>query len=234
MNKILIVATLFFGIAALAFNIFPTKAAADAPPAPKLPNTPELPRKFGYKTAWLAIKTNDPQQVLAKLPTQSITPTGWQTGIVEAEKYHSNTLFVTPPINGWVLVTGGHLLGIDPLQPDFAKLTQPLLDTFGSVQYFGNYRVIGYIAWCKAENGKWQRQFTLADGNIFLNEGAYTEAERAAGIPDFSIPTDDDEAYYANEDYPPQLAEQWSVNPQLLEDLNLPAGTGWLIQLKPD
>jgi hypothetical protein len=57
----------------------------------------DSPVPFGYKCAWLAIRTENSQAVVHALGLQNVRKSGWQSGIDAA---YSGDVFVTPPIKG--------------------------------------------------------------------------------------------------------------------------------------
>lgn len=191
---------------------------------------------FGFKTDWLAIKSNSPEAVLAKLPIEHVQIANWASSfkIMEEGDYRNplQAVFVSPCIHGWVFVVTRLSLPQPNQTEAFDALMNPLLQAFSEVQYFGSYRVVGYVAWAKAENGQWQRQYAEMDGEILTVLGAQTAAEKALGLVDIRLDADDD-VYNAwleswDEETPAKLAEAWSINPLQLEDMNLPPSKGWL------
>lgn len=63
---------------------------------------PDQPLSFGFKTNWLAVKSDSPEAVLEKLPLQNIQPANWQSSfqIMEVGNYQSSLqpVFVSPCI----------------------------------------------------------------------------------------------------------------------------------------
>ena len=99
---------------------------------PDIHTQPDQPLSFGFKTNWLAVKSDSPEAVLEKLPLQNIQPANWQSSvqIMEAADYQSSLqpVFVSPCIRGWVFVVSH--LALPCLHPErpFNMLTKPLLD----------------------------------------------------------------------------------------------------------
>ena len=58
---------------------------------------------FGYIMNWLAFKSQEPLKVAEKLGIANPRSVDWQTGI---DKANQNSVFITPPIDGWVLAVG--------------------------------------------------------------------------------------------------------------------------------
>ncbi|SSY80912.1 Uncharacterised protein [Alysiella crassa] len=200
---------------------------------------PDTPIAFGFKTDWLAIKSDSPKAVLAKLPLKNVQIANWQSGFqaIGETDYKSSLqpVFVSPSIRGWVFVVSYLSLPTPTQTESFHALMQPLLDEFQTVQYFGTYRVSDYIAWAKAENGQWQRRFATAEGRILENFGKQTTEEKSLGLLDIRTEEEleQDDIFQqwiqsCDEETPAQLAALWSVNPLELEQMNLVPSTGWL------
>lgn len=78
--------------------------AANPTAMPDIHTQPDRPLSFGFKTNWLAVKSNSSEAVLEKLPLQNIRPANWQSSfqIMEAADYQSSLqpVFVSPCIRG--------------------------------------------------------------------------------------------------------------------------------------
>lgn len=200
--------------------------------------TPDAPVGFGYKMAWLAIKSSDARAVLDLLALENIQPANWKTGTIAA--YHGH-VFVSPPIHGWVLVACYQLpelndqSEVDKLTPLMSKLSE----TFGEAQYFGTHRVVEYHAWARYVDGKEVRAFSYLGerGEILADHGEKSAAELELGYTYFdpACPEANSDAYWEREDlcYPDEehvmeIAGLWSVNPSHLEEEKLPASAGWI------
>ena len=59
----------------------------------------------------------------------------------------------------------------------FNVLFSRLMKRFDDVQFFGSYRVVDFVAWARARNGKSVRVFAYADGEVFANAGEQTPEE---------------------------------------------------------
>ena len=133
-------------------------------------------------------------------------------------------VFISPPVNGWTLVLGGLSFSADSQERigGIRRRLCELSNRFGEAQYFGSYRVVGYVAWYKASNGEVERGLSLADGTVFANEGATSQAELDIGCFDMSgmdegevldrIFEEEDFSLF-DEESPMKIAEIWSVNP---------------------
>src|SRR5882762_6666595 len=61
---------------------------------------------FHCPNRWLAMKSNNPQAVQKALGLHNPTPCSWTEGMARVS---DQKLFVSPPVNGWVLVVGSLL-----------------------------------------------------------------------------------------------------------------------------
>ena len=168
--------------------------AAVASPAPQIggamptfDQTPDKPRSFGYKISWFAVKHSDPASVLDALEFGAGKQANWASGLSAAYETSQRTdawVFVSPPVSGWVLVVGSSLpypvAATEPLHnigTKFDALFSRLMKRFPQVQFFGSYRVVGFVAWARAQNGEPTRIFSYADGEVYANVGEQTPEE---------------------------------------------------------
>jgi len=179
------------------------------------PPEQERPRSFGPRTVWLAFRGATPQAVAKALDLREVAPLPWTAGLVGA---YAGRVFVTPPVDGWVLATstqlpdtggGQHADGATPL-------LERLSHEFDEVQYFGTHEDIGWHAWARYVNGAATRKFAYlgAQGAILWNEGDPSPAERALNL-DFGLPAVRDGAV-PEEANVFALAAKWSVDPSTL------------------
>ena len=88
---------------AAAGDEMPLTTAGKAPT--KLPSydaTHDTPKAFGYKACWFAITTSHPATVVETLELGETTAANWASGIAAAYG-DGDWIFVSPPVNGWVL-----------------------------------------------------------------------------------------------------------------------------------
>ena len=190
----------------------------------------DKPRSFGPKCAWIAVRSSSPDAVAAALPLEGGTAAPWRTGVHLA--YHGY-VFVSPPIDGWVLAAGSRLPGPDEgrLGDRATPFIERLAAAFGDVQYFCTHRVVELHAWARATEGRMIRKFAYVGeaGAVLWNDGAPTEAEQALGLdfpPDFL-----DTELRPNEESVMQVAGLWSVDPSTLEDLDEAPSRGLVGQM---
>jgi len=133
---------------------------------PSFDQTPDKPQSFGYKVSWFAVKAAGPGPVLDSLQCGEGTPANWASGLaVAAEGGSEAWVFVSPPVSGWVLIVGRWLphpavIGSErQIGRKFDILFSRLMQRFDEVQFFGSYRVVGFVAWARALMGKPMRIF---------------------------------------------------------------------------
>jgi len=160
---------------------------------PSFDQTPDKPEPFGFKVSWFAVKTSDPASVLDALEFGEATPANWASGLEAAYgQSHKDDpwVFISPPVSGWVLVVGFSLpYPTIETHHDIGKrfdvLFSRLMKRFDDVQFFGSYRVVGFVAWARALNGKPTRIFAYAD-EVMANFGEQTPEEAKLGFANFS------------------------------------------------
>lgn len=185
------------------------------------------PKTFGRKIDWIAVKSNNHEEVVKEFrkPEKKSYKTNLENGVYGA--YASN-IFIYPPINNWVLVIHPEITLNKDEQFEYLK---NLSNKYDEVQFYGNFRGVGYSAWMKFKNGKTERAFSVADGKIYRNEGSLTELEEKIIEREIQLATDDEELNWkkgegrllclSDEEYVLEIAENWSINPDKLDKLNL-------------
>ncbi len=193
------------------------------------------PINFGHKWVWVAVKTEDTDSLLIVLKLDKVKQANWVEGTIQA---NGANVFVLPPIDGWILISGwglpipDHVKGIEYAK----KLLNQLSQNFGEAQLFGNHRVSSTAFWMKSINGKTERLYCIADGNNFI-EGKPTEVEKQWDLIDTNLEEAEKEEYWDKMVYPDaehvlEIAKNWSVNPMELEDKEHIGEFGYLGRLK--
>ena len=102
-------------------------------------------------------------------------------------------VFVSPPISGWVLAVSvslpyptaetHHNIG-----EKFDALFSRLTTRFDDVQFYGSHRVVDFVAWARAVNGKPLRMFAYAGGGdgVLANVGEQTPEEAKLRFADLT------------------------------------------------
>lgn len=153
--------------------------------------TPDRPCAFGYRMAWLAVRTRDTRSVVEALGLGQTQASNWRSGIgsVYDNVIGETHVFVSPPVNGWTFVVGLPLP--HPVGPAFVDKFMPLLEGLGSrfveVQYYLAYPLIDFFAWARMIDGKVLRAFAIGDEGVVLNLGKTTKDERSLGLKLFEL-----------------------------------------------
>lgn len=198
---------------------------------------PEKPEPFGFKCAWLAIKTQDTNEVVRALELKNIRVANWTDGM-EAWDEFNGEVFISPPLGEWILVIGISLPDMgDSRHPD--KLTPLILklsNVFDEVQYFGTQRTSEYHAWAKARNGVLIRAYAYVGdcGQTVCDVGEKTIEEKKLGFNFFDEKSLEarKNGYWDREDlrYPREfdvlsIAKEWSIDTSF-ESEEYPPGLG--------
>jgi hypothetical protein len=174
---------------------------------------------FGYKTGWLAVRTADPKAVAAALGLVDVTEVGWEEGVALS---YEQMVFVSPPIQDWVLAVGVELTR---QQPDTATLSGALGT---EVQFFANNRVVEAQQWERAEHGQLKRYLRyVGESGEAEAGGESSEIERALGFDwvtdGGSLPED---AAVPDEEDVFRIAAEWSLDPHELDVIATSAERG--------
>ena len=199
---------------------------------------PDHPASFGYRMAWLAIRTRDTARVHSALGLTEPEVANWQSGIgtVYDEKLGANQVFVSPPLNGWTFVVGTSLPC--PMGRTFVdKCTPMLLDLgreFIEVQYFYTFPLVDIYAWARVIDGKLVRAFAVGENGIIWNKGKPTKDEKSLGLKLFELrgvrgrkgDAGGELILHPTEEHVMKLATRWSLDPTMLDAAPFPASMG--------
>ncbi len=157
---------------------------------------------------WLAIRAVSPEAVKAALCLNRAQPCSWAEGLSGSREF-----FISPRLNGWVIVTG---LGLphpgDDVDATFLFLTA-LSRKLGHVQFFHADRFLSHHAWARLDDGCVTRAFAWA-GETLWNQGNPTLPETATDLcfPNYGE-TMTEIQVKQNLQTLPQLAARWSLDP---------------------
>jgi hypothetical protein len=158
---------------------------------------------------WIAIRSVSPEAVKTALGLNHAAPCSWAEGLIGSHEF-----FVSPRLNGWVVVTG---LGLpnptEDVDATFLFLTG-LSKELGHVQFFYASRLLHHHAWARLDDGCVTRAYAWA-GETVWNEGPATRPEldtdmKMFGYGDHSATILDAEM---NFEKVPALAARWSLDP---------------------
>jgi hypothetical protein len=175
---------------------------------------------FGYKTAWLAARTDDTAAVARALQLTQVTELSWEEGI---EASDHDVVFVSPPTEGWVLAVGFELADHPP---DVVALSAQLGT---EVQFFATHRVVEAHHWEHAATGTLKRRLRyVGERNEAQAIGEPTAIERDLGL-DWTTERPSpppDEAAVPDEETVMQVAAAWGIDPRELADTPTSSNTG--------
>lgn len=203
---------------------------------------PDLPKPFGYKMAWLAVRTEDGEGLAAQMGLVGGIPANWNSGIgtVYDDELGGSYVYITPPVEGWTFVVG---LGLPyPVGPAFVDKLTPLLITLGGyadVQYYFTYPLIDFFAWARMKDGRLVRAFAVNDEGVVWNKGRITKEERALGLRLFELrgvrerhgDAGGELVLYPTESHVLQIAKGWGIDPICLEEMPASAGRGFVARV---
>jgi hypothetical protein len=200
----------------------------------------DSPCAFGCSMAWVAIRCEDPREVISALHLERATPCNWNSGIgaVYDDWLGASHIFVSPSVEGWVFAVG--LALPQPLGPGFTDKCTPLLVELGSdfteAQYFFTYPPIDYYAWAMVKDGRLVRAFGVSDEGIVWNKGRTSRDERSLGLKLFELrgvrgrkgDAGGEMILHPTEDHVLRLASRWSIDPTTLGSQYASAGLGFI------
>jgi len=194
---------------------------------------PDAAKAWGYKTAWLAMRSSSSQDVARALVTCGLAkgnpaPCNWDSGWKRAMRA-GRWMFVTPPLQGHVFVLECWVADAD-MSGKLAKLSA----TLGTTVYaFLSHRGVTAAGWVVAEAGAVRRAWVVTDGEVVLQQGEPTAEEKALKLDFAAEPEDEDseEAWAAvrSESTVVELARRWTVDPTKLEGKGGPTA-GFLVR----
>lgn len=206
---------------------------------------PDRPTGFGYKMAWLAVRSRDTEAVIEELDLVAPMPCNWKSGIGSVYDHHlgNDHIFVSPPVNGWTFVVG--LALPHPVGRSFNDKCTPLLESLGrrfvEVQYFFAYSPIDFFAWARLLDGRIVRAFAITDTGIIWKRGRTTREERALGLTLFDFrgvrgrkgDAGGEIIFYPTEEHVLRLAQRWSIDPTSLGEADVTSPGLGCIALAP-
>lgn len=211
--------------------VSPCEPAAPAA-SPPLDARPDAPQPFGRDAIWLALRSDSPCAVAHALRLAGVQAANWASGL-QAASAPGDSVFVTPGIKGWVLVTGAlPYPGGSRASDQAGRLLRALSRQFDEVQYFGNHRGIAWHGWARYRQGRLSRAFACveSEGHKIWDAGTPTAAEWP-GMPAWPAADDGHRPAFWHEQRTRQVAARWSLDPQNLHHLDLRASRGWVGRL---
>jgi hypothetical protein len=171
-------------------------------------------------TRWIAVRARNPVVVQSAFGLNNPIACNWDDGLALIREQR---LFISPSIDGWVLVMGPHLP--DPAE-DVDKcfvLLLALSRALGHVQFFSFNRRLNHHCWAYADKGHIRRGYAWA-GQTLWNQGAITQSEVELGLfcQDYGASVRDLtgsllDLLTRNTVRVPRLAARWSLDPGSVE-----------------
>lgn len=178
------------------------------------------PRRYGGSAfdgpcRWMVVKSSNVPAVLDELGLHNPRPCSWEDGLALLER----GLFVSPPIQGWILIVGYELPDIFDDPDRCFHLIRRMSRALGQVQFFGLNRAVNHHGWVRAKDGRIVRAYAWA-GETVWDQGTLSKAEADLGINCFSYGEGAEAAaltcgdlLHANTEKVLQLAARWSFDP---------------------
>ena len=165
---------------------------------------------------WLAVRSQNPHAIQSALGVQHARECSWSDALARS---FEPRLFISPPVNGWIVVMGCDLPDpaddIDECFKFLAGLSQKL----GEVQFFSRNRAVAHHGWARLNNGKVLRAYAWA-GETLWNQGPLTAAERDLKMRCLAYTEGSDVLGYGereqlsnNTERVVRLAAAWSLDP---------------------
>ncbi len=190
----------------------------------------ERPVSFGYKMAWLAVRSTEPVGVLDSLGVTEAVPASWQEGIDAI--YSSSSLsvhpaFITPELDGWLLIASpGFFDEASDSEPTRLErfVTEAAKRLGTEVQFFATHRAVEGHAWAWADRKGLKRAFFYLGetDEYLLDSGAKTPREEELKCLDPGDEAVPDESTVMS------VAREWSLDPTGLDQRAAEASIGYL------
>jgi hypothetical protein len=170
---------------------------------------------------WLAIKNRNLLTVQSALALHNPKPCSWVDGLAGNGE---QKLFLSPPVNGWILVIGSALPDPNEDVDVCFRFLCDLSRKVGHIQFFNANSMLNHHAWVQVENGRVLRAYAWA-GKTLWNQGPITQAETDLAMkcydysetPDIS-PFTSSEPSSNNSDKVHFLAARWSIDPDEIDE----------------
>lgn len=178
-----------------------------------------IPNSLNPPEQWLAIRSGNVAAIQETLGLSNPQRCTWKDGfaISGVEK-----LFISPPVNGWILVVGPALPAPEE-DVDFCfHFISHISKRLGHVQFFSLNSALNHHCWVRAHTGRIERAYAWC-GETQWNQGPVTPEESVIGMEchKYGISIEDLDSKQItrlsnNTANIPQLAARWSINPDAL------------------
>jgi len=173
------------------------------------PVAPAFPRR---PTTWLAIRSVTPEAVQGALGAGNAATGHWPEGEAGEHDY-----FISPRVNGWVIVTGPALPDPDDDVDGCFLFLTALSRKLGHVQFFHAEKFSRHHAWARLDDGCVTRAYAWS-GETIWNQGAKTMPEIELGLRCYAYGdvSATKEVAEMNFEKVTALAARWSIDPAVL------------------
>jgi hypothetical protein len=172
-------------------------------------------------TTWLAIRAASTEGVQTALGLSRSAPCSWSEGMTGEHEF-----FISPRVNGWVIVTGvGLPTPADDVDDCFHFLIS-LSRKLGHVQFFHAEKFAHHHAWARLDEGCVTRAYAWT-GETVWNQGAKTMPETELGLRCFSYgDTCPPPIAKINMEKVSRLAARWNFDPAAVDERSLNHAVG--------
>jgi hypothetical protein len=175
-----------------------------------VPHQTIFPRR---PTCWLAIRAASPERVRLALGLNRYAPCSWSEGMTGEHEF-----FVSPRVNGWVIVTGVAIPTPDDDVDECFRFLLSMSRKLGHVQFFHAEKFLHYHAWARLDDGCVTRAYAWA-GEIVWNQGVKTMPEIELGLKCFGYgETCPPGVARMNTEKVSRLAARWNFDPAAVDE----------------
>ena len=221
---ILLVAGMFYFMTRRQMKQMQKDRALERPPFEQM-----MPSSLNLPEQWMAIRTGNIAAVQETLGLTNPRRCTWQDGFQIVGVEH---LFISPPVNGWILVVGPALPAPEE-DVDFCfHFLSHISKRLGHVQYFSLNRALSHHCWVRAHTGRIERAYAWC-GETLWNQGKLTPEESVLGMTCYPYGQSIEEIEFqemrrltTNTENISRLAARWSLNPAALKPEVFASSTG--------
>ncbi len=178
-----------------------------------------IPNNLNSPEQWLAIRSGNVAAIQETLGLSNPQRCTWKDGFAISGV---ERLFISPPVNGWILVVGPALPAPEE-DVDFCfHFISHISKRLGHVQFFSVNSALNHHCWVRAHTGRIERAYAWC-GETQWNQGPVTPEESVIGMEchQYGISIEDLDPKQItqlnnNTVNIPQLAARWSINPDAL------------------
>lgn len=217
-------------------NISASSPMAKASSMGKSPydTTPDMPEPFVGFNGWLCIKGAAPQEVIKKLGLKNPQEANWKSGIEAADSGFMEKVFVSPLINGCVLVIGYIPFGVRNSVDEELDILEKFADKFDEMTCYATQNTVAIHVWAKYVNGKLKRGYGWLgeSGEVYLNKGNMTPEEHKLGYSKLITDPDCDwdDVIIPDMEHVFDIAKEWSIAPDF-SDVDVTPSTGFVCDI---